>query len=163
MPRKWPPRCSPTDCTAIPRHHRHDCAAMTTENNHHPHNIGPIPGGGDCTIPIMTREISPYCRCHDKPNHDPVNTPVFTGSWLSMSRHSPSTAVTWAFQPARTLSLAAIGAQAEHLERVIFDGEPVFVGDALEPGFGRRLDFHRFAALPAHQMMVMAIVAAQAE
>ena len=59
--------------------------------------------------------------------------------------------------------LPAILAQAEHLQRVPFDGEAVLVGDAFQPAFGRRFNFHGFAAVRTDEVMMVSVVAAQAE
>ena len=59
--------------------------------------------------------------------------------------------------------LPAVLAQAEHLQRVPFDGEAVLVGDAFQPAFGRRFNFHGFAAVRTDEVMMVSVVAAQAE
>ncbi len=59
--------------------------------------------------------------------------------------------------------LPAVLAQAEHLQRVPFDGEAVLVGDAFQPAFGRRFNFHGFAAVRTDEVMMVPVIAAQAE
>ena len=59
--------------------------------------------------------------------------------------------------------LPAVLAQAEHLQRVSFDGEAVLVGDAFQPAFGRRFNFHGFAAVRTDEVMMVPVIAAQAE
>ena len=59
--------------------------------------------------------------------------------------------------------LPAVLAQAEHLQRVPFNGEAVLVGDAFQPAFGRRFNFHGFAAVRTDEVMMVPVIAAQAE